>query len=91
MGSTWSVRDKVNKVSGSEVGTFMFGDSKFGGISAIIYCSQNILNSPKDPKLMGDNFTIIHNPFAINPLPHTFFTFGDTWILKGDQLKKIKI
>jgi len=88
-GSTWSARDKVKKISSSEVGMFIFGDSSFEGISAIIYCDQNILNSPRDPKQMGDNFVIVHNPFAKNPLPYNFFTFGNIWIQEGGQVKKI--
>lgn len=88
--NTWSARDKVNKASGSEVGMFMFGNSNFEGISTIIYCSQNILNSPRDPKQMGDNLVIIHNPFAKNPLPHNFFNFGNIWIQEGSKVKKIE-
>lgn len=88
-GSTWSAREKVNKISGSEVEMLMFRDSSFEGISAIIYCSQNILNSPRDPKQMGNNFVIVHNPFAKNRLPDNYFKFGDTWKQENDQLKKI--
>ena len=90
-GSTWSTREKINKISGSEVEMLMFRDSGFEGISAVIYCTQDILNSPRDPKQMGNNFVIIHNPFAKNPLQDNFFKFGDTWKQEGDQLNKIKI
>lgn len=89
-GSTWSAREKVNKISGSEVEMLMFRDSSFEGISAVIYCSQDILNSPRDPSQMGNNLVVVHNPFAKNPLPDNFFKFGDTWKQDGDQLKKIK-
>ena len=88
-GSMWSAREKVNKISGSEVEMLMFRDASFEGISAVIYCPWNILNSPRDPDKMGDNFVIVHNPFAKNPLPDNFFKFGDTWKQEGDQLKKI--
>lgn len=87
--STWSAREKVNKISGSEVEMLMFRDSSFEGISAVIYCPWNILNIPRDPKKMGDNFVIVHNPFAKNPLPNNFFRFGDMWKQEGDQLQKI--
>lgn len=87
-GSTWSTREKVKKISGSEVEMLMFRDSSFEGVSGIIYCDQNILNSTRDPNQMGDNFIIIHNPFAKNPLLDNFFQFGDTWKQEDGQIKK---
>jgi hypothetical protein len=89
-GSTWSDREKVNKISGSEIGMLMFRDASFDGISAIIYCADNILNSPRDPDKMGDNFVIVYNPFAKNPLPNDFFKFGEEWKQEGDQIEKIR-
>ena len=89
-GSMWSAREKINKVSGSEVEMLMFTDASYEGISAVIYCPWNILNSTRDPQKMGDNFVIVHNPFAKNPLPDKFFKFGETWKQEGQQLKKLK-
>lgn len=89
-GSTWSAREKVNKISGSEVEMLMFRDSSYEGVSAVIYCPWNILNSPRDPQKMGDNFVIVHNPFAKNPLPDKFFKFGEIWKQEGQQLKKVE-
>jgi type I restriction enzyme S subunit len=89
-GSTWSAREKVNKLSGSEVGMLMFRDNSFEGISAVIYNVHDILNSPRDPNHIGDNFVIVHNPFAKNPLPDSFFEFGNIWRQEGDQIKKIE-
>jgi type I restriction enzyme S subunit len=88
-GSTWSGRDKLNKASGSEIPLLFFRDSTYEGLSAVIYCTDNILNSPKDPKRMGDNFVIVHNPFAKNPLPDNYLKFGDIWKQEGNQVKKI--
>lgn len=90
VGSTWSTREKVNKISGSEVEMLMFRDSSYEGVSAVIYCPWNLLNSPRDPQKMGDNFVIVHNPFAKNPLPDNFFKFGEIWKQEGQQLKKVK-
>ena len=87
-GSTWSAREKVNKISGSEVEMLMFRDDSFEGISAVIYCAQNILNSLRDPNRMGDNFVIVHNPFAKNPITKGFFKFGDEWLFRDGYLKK---
>lgn len=88
-GNTWSTREKVNKINGSEVEMLMFRDASFEGVSAVIYCPCNILNSPRNPKEMGDNFVIVYNPFAKNPLPDNFFKFGETWKQEGDQIKKV--
>ena len=88
-GSTWSAREKVTKISGSVVEMLMFRDASYEGISAVIYCPWNILNSPRDSQKMGDNFVIVHNPFAKNPLPDKFFKFGDTWKQEGGQIKKV--
>lgn len=87
--SNWSSRDKVYKINGSEVGMFVFGDNNFEGISAIIYNDQNILNCYREPNQMGNNFIVVHNPFAKNPLSPNFFNFGEEWKQEGDLLKKL--
>lgn len=88
-GSNWSARDKINKISGSNVEMLMFRDKTFEGVSAVIYSDKNILNSPRDREKMGDNLTIAYNPFAKSPLPSNFFKFGESWIQVGSQVKKI--
>lgn len=87
--STWSTRDKLNKVSGSEVGMLMFRDSSYEGISAVIYCPRDILNSSREPNQLGNNFVIVQNPYAKNPLPDDFLMFGEVWKKVGDQIKKV--
>jgi hypothetical protein len=88
-GSNWSARDKINKISGSNVEMLVFRDKTFEGVSAVIYSDKDILNSPRDREKMGDNLTIVYNPFAKNPLPNNFFKFGKSWIQVGSQVKKI--
>lgn len=88
-GSAWSTREKVNKISGSKVEMLMFKDDNFEGISAVIYCPWNFLNSSMGSNQIGDNFVIVHNPYAKNPLPDKFFKFGDVWKQEGGQVKKI--
>jgi hypothetical protein len=89
-GSTWSSRFSLNKISGSKVEMFIFGSNLFDGVSAVIYTDKNVLNSPQERDKMGNNFTIVHNPYAKNPIPDNFFKFGQIWKKVGDQLKKIK-
>jgi len=88
VGSTWSARDKINKVNGSGVEMLMFRDKTFESVSAVIYSDKNILNCPKDRDKIGDCLVIVYNPFAKNPLPNNFFKFGETWIQDGSQVKK---
>lgn len=89
-GSTWSLRDKISKISGTEIPLLLFRDSSFEGINAVIYCSIDILNCPQEPENMGNNFVIIHNPFAKNPLPENYFKFGEKWKQEGNQIKKTR-
>lgn len=88
--STWSGRNEVSKKSGSSVPMTFFLNPEYAGISAVVYSINNILNSPKESEKMGNEFVIIHNPFAKNPLPKGFFTFGEEWNLEGQYLNKIR-
>lgn len=85
--SNWTSRMKVDKTNGSSVDMSLFQAPEFAGISAIIYCENNILNSPKSLAAMGDDLVIAHNPLAKNPLPANFFKFGSIWKLDGNQLQ----
>jgi len=88
--SFWSRQTKVAKKSGKEISTLFFEDEKHKGISAVIYCADNILNSPRVPQEMGENFVIVHNPLAKNPLPYGFFPFGDEHKVESGYVKKIR-
>lgn len=72
----WSRREQVEKLNKGKVPTTFFENKDHEGISAVIYSTENILNVPRDPKEMGENFHIIHNKFAKNPLPLGVFPFG---------------
>lgn len=87
--SHWSTIDDIKKMNGSPVPTNFFIDPTHSNISAIIYCDDNILNSPTDPEKMGENFIIVHNPLAKNLLPLNFFKFGEEWAVVGNEIKKL--
>lgn len=72
----WSRRELVEKLNKSEVGTTFFEDKSHEGISAVIYSTDSILNVPRTPGEMGENFHIIHNKFAKNPILVGIFPFG---------------
>ncbi len=86
----WTIRDQIMK-NGSPISMGFFDDPKYSGISAVIYVVTDIINSPLLSEEMGDNFTIILNPHAKNPLPEELLTFGKIWRKEGDQiiLKKV--
>jgi hypothetical protein len=86
----WSGRPKIEKRSGKDVPMLFFEDATHSGISAIIYCIDNILNSPRLLQEMGENFIIVHNPLAKNPLPYGFFPFGEEYKAEGGYILKIR-
>lgn len=86
----WTGRPKVSKRSGKDVPMLFFEDANHVGISAVIYCRDSILNSPRLPQDMGENFVIVHNPLAKNPLPNGFFAFGDEYKVEEGYVKKIR-
>lgn len=88
--SFWSARGKVSKRNGSDVPTLFFMDENHAGISAVIYCVDNILNSPRPSKKLGENFVVAHNPYAKNPLPAGFFPFGEEYKADGEYVKKVR-
>ena len=88
--SFWSGRPSVAKKSGENIPMLFFVDQAHAGISAIIYSVNSILNSPHTANEMGENFVIVHNPLARNPLPDGFFPFGDEYKVQGDQINKIR-
>jgi hypothetical protein len=80
--SFWTTRDHIAKEKRSdpeEIPMDFFDDPGHSGISAIIYVETDIINSPALPEEMGDNFTIVLNPYAKNPLPEELLIFGNIW------------
>jgi len=89
--SFWSSRPTIGKRSCKDVPMLFFEDEAHSGISAVIYCIDSILNSPRSPEEMGENFIIVHNPLAQNSLPYGFFYFGEEWASNGDgYINKIR-
>jgi hypothetical protein len=78
----------VKKANGVEIETLFFMDSAHSDISAVIHNSSDIANPPEE---RGVDLSIIHNPFAKNPLPRGSLKFlteyyvedvGNEWELK---------
>lgn len=80
-----SDRPTITKQSGASVPMDFFVDPAHQGISAVIYCKNNILNHPEPH---GSDFVIVHNPHAKNPLPINFLGVGEEWVSENNGLQK---
>ena len=78
-------REKVKKVNKSEVNTNILFDSKYEGISAVIFSGDHIINSPRTQ--LGSNFIIILNPLAKNPIQIDTIKLGKTRWLEDEYIK----
>ncbi|MDM8561207.1 hypothetical protein [Candidatus Parabeggiatoa sp. HSG14] len=75
--------------------TFFINRDFYDGISALLYsdinpynCTPPFFDSSKD--LMGDNFYLLHNPRAKNPLPHGFIKLGKEYWVDTDRILQVK-
>lgn len=88
--NVWTHQPVVQKKSGKSVSMHFFDNPDHAGISAVIYCKDSIINSPRKPQEMGENCVIIHNPLARNRLPQGFLPFGQEYIVEGGLVKRIR-
>ena len=88
--STWTHQPEIKKKSGQPVLMHFFDVPEHAGISAVIYGKDSIINSPRNPKEMGESLFVIHNPLAKNPLPRGFLPFGAEYIAEESFIKRIR-
>lgn len=88
--SHWSRRESIKKVNGEEIPMRFFEDPAHAGISAVIYSKDHIINSPRLPSEMGENFVVVHNPLAKNPLPKGSLSFGSEFIADEESVHKTR-
>lgn len=86
----WTHEPIINKRSGESVSMHFFDNLLHSGISAVIYSRDGIINSPRKLNEMGENFFIVHNPQAKNPLPSGFFPFGEEYTAKAGFIQKTR-
>lgn len=86
----WTHLPSIKKQSGNEVSMHFFTNPEHAGISAVIYSKEHVIDSPRHPEEMGENFFIVHNPLAKNSLPLGTFPFGTEYALDGEYLKITK-
>lgn len=80
--SGWTREGEIFKINGAPVPKNFFQLEEFAGISAVIYCKENICSIPK---ILGDDMYIVHNPLARNPLPREFFPFGFEYFVNESE------
>lgn len=66
LGTSFESEYEVLKASGASVATDVFLNADHSGISAVIYGWVDEANHGRSP---GDEFIVVHNPGATNPLP----------------------
>jgi len=84
-GWEYEYRPNVFTVKGGPVSTEFFLDPQYSGISAVLFSEANFLI---DPTHTRQNFLVIHNPIATNPLPQEWLGFGRECIprIEGNKL-----
>lgn len=85
----WSRREELKKKSGGSVSMGFFENSEHSGVSVVMYCADNILNSPKDNNTVGENFVFALNPLATNPIEERLFDFGQVWKKNNNGIKNL--
>lgn len=86
--SFYTYRDSITKQNEAKVSTNIFfdEDETYSGISAVLYSNASPISHPA---LCGDDFKLVHNPLATNPIPHGSLQLGcEYWVQNGELFKK---
>lgn len=90
-GSFFEHRPQIRKTNNIPVEMNYFLKKEYDGISAVLYSNVDLLNCPDKPE---ENFIIVKNPIAKNPIHNTFFKGIENWSFdekrKRWRRKKIK-
>lgn len=83
--SGYDYRPKIQKINGECVATNKFLNSDFAGISAIIYSCEGSTHMNIPGK---SNFQLLHNPFALRPIPRGWLKIGREFWITDNELKE---
>lgn len=81
--SFYAYRPNVSKVSGSSVSTRSFLDDESSFCSAVIHSAVDCANHPK---LLGGDFSVLHNPNAQHPLNNSDFEWCKQYTYQDSRL-----
>jgi hypothetical protein len=87
VGETWSHLPAERKRSGKEVPTTLFEEDRSSLISAVIYSGSNVFNHPGPPYRAGDEFVIVHNPKAANPIKADHLPYMQEWWAEDGKIR----
>lgn len=79
-------RAHLIKQSGSKVSTTLFTSTDYSYLSAVLYSNSDAANHPSVVTDIGTDFTVIHNPFARNPIPRRLLPSGRDYVLEGKHI-----
>jgi type I restriction enzyme S subunit len=80
--SNFAYRRDVKKASGTSIGTDVFLDDAYTGVSALLFSCSDPINRRG---AYGEDFVLVHNPLACNPLEKGTFKFGqEFWAEEAD-------
>ena len=82
-GNFFKYRPQIKKIKNIPVEMNYFHSKEYAGISAILYSNVDVLNCPDKPE---ENFIIVKNPIAKNPISNKFFKGIGIWVFD----KKLK-
>jgi len=82
--SYYALRETIVKAKGAEVDTTAFFDPQFSFVSAVLHSGVDCVNRPA---VLGDDFTVLHNPSATRPLDLATFSWCQQRVWADGELK----
>src|SRR5260221_1045582 len=83
-------RAEVTKQSGRPVSTQAFLDPAYAGGSAVIHSVFDVAGYTRSRAIWGDDFDVLHNPTAANPLPLDAFNWCKYRYLREGKLETVE-
>lgn len=81
--SHYSICHQIIKHSDKPIRTNYFLDSRYRGLSAIIFSDARPLSTPKPD---GSELKLVHNPYAENPVDRDLFKIGREYWVEGTRI-----
>lgn len=78
-------RESVIKESGAPVSTKAFLEPQFGFVSAVLHSAVDCVNRPK---LLGGDFSVLHNPLASHSLNRIIFRWCEQMFYREGVIEK---
>jgi len=89
VGEYYQYRGEVKKQSGSAVSTQPFLEPAYDGICAVIHSVFDVAGYTRSRARWGDDFDVLHNPGATNPLPLTALHWCENSYVQDGELKTV--